>query len=82
MTHAPDASPDRTRRRRVVGLAASGLVIEGALLWVVRLSPAFAVIMHPVYVTVGLVFGLAIWHASRRREDRRQADRRDAPGSD
>jgi hypothetical protein len=82
MTHVPGASPDHTRRRRVVGLAASGLVFEGALLWVAWRAPAFAVIMHPVYVTVALAFALAIWHASRRREDRRHADRRDAPEGD
>jgi hypothetical protein len=61
-----------------VGLLIAGLVIEGALLAITRLSPAFAVIMRPVYAIVAAAFGLAIWHAARRREERRHEDRRRA----
>jgi hypothetical protein len=73
-----DTLPVQPRVRRVVGLVVSGLVVEAGLLFVVKLGPALAVIMHPVYVIVALAFGLAIWHASRRREDRRHGDRRHA----
>jgi len=75
---SPDTLPVQPRIRRVVGLVVSGLVVEAGLLFVVKLGPALAVIMHPVYVIVALAFGLAIWHASRRREDRRHGDRRHA----
>jgi len=75
---SPDTVPVQPRLRRVVGLVVSGLVVEAGLLFVVKLGPALAVIMHPVYVIVALAFGLAIWHASRRREDRRHGDRRHA----
>ena len=75
---SPDTVPVQPRIRRVVGLVVSGLVVEAGLLFVVKLGPALAVIMHPVYVIVALAFGLAIWHASRRREDRRHGDRRHA----
>jgi hypothetical protein len=75
---SPDTLPVQPRVRRVVGLVVSGLVVEAGLLFVVKLGPALAVIMHPVYVIVALAFGLAIWHASRRREDRRHGDRRHA----
>jgi len=75
---SPDTLPVQPRIRRVVGLVISGLVVEAGLLFVVKLGPALAVIMHPVYVIVALAFGLAIWHASRRREDRRHGDRRHA----
>jgi hypothetical protein len=66
------------RVRRLVGLLVAGLVIEAALVGIVRLSPAFAVVMRPVYLVVAALFGLAIWHAARRREERRQGDRRRA----
>jgi heme A synthase len=72
----PDTPPVQPRVRRVVGLIVAGLVVEAGLLVVVKLGPALAVIMHPVYLIVALAFGLAIWHASRRREDRRHSDRR------
>jgi len=75
---SPDTLPVQPRVRRVVGLVVSGLVVEAGLLFVVKLGPALAVIMHPVYVIVAFAFGLAIWHASRRREDRRHGDRRHA----
>ena len=75
---SPDTLPVQPRIRRVVGLVISGLVVEAGLLFVVKLGPALAVIMHPVYVIVAVAFGLAIWHASRRREDRRHGDRRHA----
>jgi len=75
---SPDTLPVQPRVRRVVGLVVSGLVVEAGLLFVVKLGPALAVIMHPVYVIVAVAFGLAIWHASRRREDRRHGDRRHA----
>jgi len=75
---SPDTLPVQPRIRRVVGLVVSGLVVEAGLLFVVKLGPALAVIMHPVYVIVALAFGLAIWHASRRRENRRHGDRRHA----
>jgi len=75
---SPDTVPVQPRLRRVVGLVVSGLVVEAGLLFVVKLGPALAVIMHPVYVIVAVAFGLAIWHASRRREDRRHGDRRHA----
>jgi hypothetical protein len=75
---SPDTFPVQPRVRRVVGLVVSGLVVEAGLLFVVKLGPALAVIMHPVYVIVAVAFGLAIWHASRRREDRRHGDRRHA----
>jgi hypothetical protein len=68
--------PYQIRVRRLVSLLIAGLVIEGALLAIVRLSPAFAVIMRPVYAIVAAAFGLAIWHAARRREERRHGDRR------
>jgi hypothetical protein len=74
----PDASPVKPRVKRVVGLVVAGLVVEAGLLFVVKLGPALAVIMHPVYVFVAVVFGLAIWHSSRRRTDRRHDDRRHA----
>jgi hypothetical protein len=70
------APPYQIRVRRLVSLLIAGLVIEGALLAIVRLSPAFAVIMRPVYAIVAAAFGLAIWHAARRREERRHGDRR------
>jgi hypothetical protein len=70
------APPYQIRVRRLVGLLIAGLVIEGALLAITRLSPAFAVIMRPVYAIVAAAFGLAIWHAARRRDERRQGDRR------
>jgi hypothetical protein len=54
----------------------TGLVIELGLVLLVRLSPVLRVIMHPVYLIVAALFALAIWHASRRREDRRHGDRR------
>jgi len=73
-----DNLPVQPRVRRVVGLVVAGLVVEAGLLVVVKLGPALAVIMHPVYVFVAVAFGLAIWHASRRREDRRHGDRRHA----
>jgi hypothetical protein len=69
-------SSTEPRVRRVVGLVITGLVIELGLVFVVRLSPVLRVIMHPVYVVVAALFALAIWHASRRREDRRHGDRR------
>ena len=75
---SPDTLPVQPRVRRVVGLVVSGLVVEAGLLFVVKLGPALAVIMHPVYVIVAVAFGLAIWHASRRREVRRHGDRRHA----
>jgi len=75
---SPDTLAVQPRVRRVVGLVVSGLVVEAGLLFVVKLGPALAVIMHPVYVIVAVAFGLAIWHASRRREDRRHGDRRHA----
>jgi heme A synthase len=74
----PDASPVQPRVRRVVGFVVAGLVVEAGLLTVAKLAPSLAVIMHPVYVVVAVLFGLVIWHASRRREDRRQGDRRHA----
>jgi hypothetical protein len=74
----PDASPVQPRAKRVVGLVIAGLVVEAGLLFVVKLGPALAVIMHPVYVVVAVLFGLAIWHSSRRRTDRRHDDRRHA----
>jgi len=60
----------------MVGLLITGLVIEIGLVAIVTLAPALRVIMHPVYVVVAALFALAIWHASRRREDRRHGDRR------
>jgi len=75
---SPDTLAVQPRVRRGVGLVVSGLVVEAGLLFVVKLGPALAVIMHPVYVIVAVAFGLAIWHASRRREDRRHGDRRHA----
>ena len=79
---SPDTLAVQPRVRRVVGLVVSGLVVEAGLLFVVKLGPALAVIMHPVYVIVAVAFGLAIWHASRRREDRRHGDRRHAAPRD
>jgi heme A synthase len=67
---------NQRRIRRVVGLVITGLVIEIGLVIVVQLAPALRVIMHPVYLVVAVLFALAIWHASRRREDRRHGDRR------
>jgi hypothetical protein len=61
-----------------VGLLVAGLVIEAGLVWIVRISPAFAVVMRPVYVGVAALFAFAIWHAARRREERRRGDRRQA----
>ena len=75
---SPEAMPVQPRVKRVVFLIVTGLMVEAALLFVVSLTPAVAVIMHPVYVVVAVGFGLAIWHASRRREDRRHGDRRHA----
>jgi len=74
----PATSPSRRRLRRIVSLLLGGLVIEAALVGVVRLSPALRVIMRPVYLIVAVVFMLAIWHVSRRRENRRHGDRRHA----
>jgi len=78
----PGAPPDQPRVRRLVGLIAGGLLTEAALMWVVRLSPALTVIMRPVYLVVAAFFALAIRHATRRRQDRRQGDRRHAPPQD
>ena len=72
---APGVSSNQPRVR-VVGLVITGLVIEGGLVAIVKLSPALAVIMHPVYLVVAALFAVAVWHASRRREDRRHGDRR------
>ena len=74
----PDAPPVQPRVKRVVGLVVAALVVEAGLLFVVSLAPAVAVIMHPVYLLVAAAFGVAIWHAARRREDRRHGDRRHA----
>lgn len=79
---APGDSPDRPRIRRVVGLVVAGLVVEAALVWVVRLAPALDVIMRPVYVFVAALFALAIWHASHRHGQRRHGDRRHATRRD
>jgi hypothetical protein len=65
-----------------VGLLVAGLVIEAALVWIARGSPAFRVIMRPVYAVVAALFGLAIWNAARRREERRHGDRRRATHRD
>jgi hypothetical protein len=73
---SPHASSDAPRTKRVVGLLIGGLVVEAILLAIVKLSPALGVIMHPVYVIVAILFGLAIWHNGRRRTERRHGDRR------
>lgn len=70
------------RTRRIVALVAGGLVVEAALLGVVKLAPAMAVIMQPVYLVVAILFALAIWHGGRRRADRRHGDRRQAAPRD
>jgi membrane protein implicated in regulation of membrane protease activity len=64
--------------KRVIGLIITGLVIEGACVGLVWLSPALRVFMRPVYVVVGAIFAVMIWHAWRGRSggDRRQEERR------
>ena len=76
MTTANSAA--HARMKRVTGLAIAGIVIEGACVGLVWLSPALGVFMRPVYVVVGAIFGVMIWHAWRGRSgsDRRQEERR------
>lgn len=64
--------------KRVIGLSITGIVIEGACVGLVWLSPALGVFMRPVYVVVGVIFAVMIWHAWRGRSggDRRQEERR------
>ncbi len=75
---SPRASSDPPRTKRIVALVGGGLVVEAVLLAIVKLSPALAVIMHPIYLIVALLFGLTIWHSERRRVERRHGDRRHA----
>jgi len=77
---SPRAPSEPLRTKRIVGLLVGGLVVEAALVAIVKLAPALAVIMRPVYVIVAILFGVAIWHSERRRTDRRHGDRRHAPG--
>ena len=73
-----DDQPERPRLRRELRLLLGGLVIEAALVWIVQLSPAMRALMRPVYLIVAVAFGVAIWHAWRRRaHDRRHGDRRE-----
>lgn len=76
MTTATSAG--HARMKRVIGLFITGLLIEGACVGVVWLSPALGVFMRPVYVVVGAIFAVMIWHAWRGRSgsDRRQEERR------
>jgi hypothetical protein len=69
---------------RVLKFAVTAIVIEAALLFWVKLSPAFGTFMRPVYVMVGVAFGVAIWRAARKRDggDRRHGDRRHSPSVD
>jgi membrane protein implicated in regulation of membrane protease activity len=79
----PD-SLDPRRWRRIAVLGALALVIEMALMFVARLTPAMAGLMRPAYVLVAVIAILMGWQASRRREgsDRRQDERRDAEPND
>jgi membrane protein implicated in regulation of membrane protease activity len=76
MTTANSGAHARTKR--VIGLSIAGIVIEGACVGLVWLSPALGVFMRPVYVVVGAIFAVMIWHAWRGRSgsDRRQEERR------
>lgn len=64
--------------KRVIGLSITAIVIEGACVGIVWLAPALRVFMRPVYVVVGAIFAVMIWHAWRGRsgDDRRHEDRR------
>jgi len=66
------------RRRRVVGLALTAVVIEVGLLAIAHFGPAFRVLLRPVYVIVATIFAWMIWRSARRRSDgdRRRGDRR------
>ena len=75
------ADPQHHRRQRIVGLAAAWAGVELALWLLTRFMPAMRGLMRPVYVAVAVAFGLALYHAARRRSghDRRHGDRRVAP---
>jgi hypothetical protein len=66
------------RRRRLVGLALTAVVIEIGLLVIAWFGPAFRVLLRPVYVLVATIFVWMIWRSSRRRSegDRRHGERR------
>jgi hypothetical protein len=70
------------RRRRVIGLALTAIVIEVGLLAIAHFGPAFRVLLRPVYVIVATIFVWIIWRSARRRNDgdRRHGERRSSAG--
>lgn len=80
MTTNTRVDPDRARATRIFWIVLITVVIEVGLYIVVRLGPAMAHLMRPVYVVVAVICAFTVWHALRRRpgNDRRHADRRGA----